>query len=84
MAHPITPNHMKSPELAAAAINASYGRTVVDKWGILDSGLAEKQINAAVTGTKPFRNPGPLNRGILDPSWSPDGLATAMGLTVSR
>ena len=83
MAHPITHIHMKTPYLMAAAINAYYGKTVVDKWGLLDPTLAEKQINAQVGAPHPFRLNGPLDRGINDPHWSPDGLALAMGLAVS-
>lgn len=83
MAHPITTNHMKSPALLADAVNTFYGQIVVDKWGLLDPTLAEKQINAKVGAPVPFRQHGPLDRGITDPHWSPDGLATAMGLTVS-
>ncbi len=82
MAHPITANHMKSPALAAAAVNASYGRVVLDKFSLLDPTLAENQLNAAA-GANNFRKLGPLSRGINDPQWSPDGLAVAMGLTVS-
>jgi hypothetical protein len=83
MAHPITPHIMKNPALLAATINANYGMVVVDKWGMLDPALAERQINAQVGASKPFRHSGPLDRGINDPHWSPDALATAMGLGVS-
>lgn len=82
MAHPVTPNHMKSPTLLAATVNTLYGSTVVDRYGLLDPTLAEKQINAKV-GTKAFRKNGPLDRGITDPKWAPDELAIAMGLVVS-
>lgn len=82
MAHPITPAHMKSPHLMAATVNAAYGHTVLDKWSLLDPGLAERQMNAAA-GVAGFRKNGPLDRGINDPLWSPDGLALALGLVVS-
>jgi hypothetical protein len=73
---------MKSPQVFADAINTSYGRTVLDKWSILDPHLAEKQINAAA-GVAVFHKSGPLDRGITDTHWSPDGIALAMGLFVS-
>jgi hypothetical protein len=74
---------MKTPELLASTVNAAYGKVVVDKWGLLDPLLAERQINAQVGAPFPFRQHGPLDRGITDPHWSPDGLAQAMGLVVS-
>jgi hypothetical protein len=82
MTHPITPVHMKTPALFAQAVNTAYGRVVLDKWSELDPTLAEKQINAAA-GVAVFRKSGPLDRGITDTHWSPDGIALAMGLFVS-
>jgi hypothetical protein len=81
--HLITHIHMKTPHLMASTVNAYYGKVVVDKWGLLDPMLAERQINAQVGSPHPFRKNGPLDRGINDPHGSPDGLALAMGLAVS-
>jgi hypothetical protein len=82
MAHPVTPNHMKSPALLAAAVNTAAGHVVVDRYGLLDPALAEKQLNG-YSGVNAFRKLGPLDRGINDPHWTPDGLAVACGLPVS-
>ena len=74
-------NHtMKSPSHMAQAVNDYYGSTVITKFGVLDPTLAEKQINAAAGATN-FRKTGPLDRGLTDPKWSPDGLSHAMGLS---
>jgi hypothetical protein len=73
---------MKSPTLMAATVNAAYGHTVLDRFSLLDPALAEKQMNVA-SGVTSFRKNGPLDRGITDPHWSPDGLAWALGLIVS-
>jgi hypothetical protein len=83
MAHPVTPNHMKSPALMAATVNTAAGHTVLDnRFSLLDPTLAEKQLNA-FSGVNAFRKTGPLDRGINDPHWTPDGLALACGLIVS-
>jgi hypothetical protein len=74
---------MKNPALLAATVNAFYGTVVVDKYGALDPALAERQLNAKIGASKPFRHSGPLDRGINDPHWSPDDLAIALGLGVS-
>jgi hypothetical protein len=80
--HPITKTHMKSPALLQQTVNAAAGKIVVDNWGLLDPTLAEKQLNA-FSGFKGFRHSGPLDRGINDPSWDPDGFAHACGLSTS-
>ena len=71
---------MKSPAAITAAVNSFYGSTILNKFSELDQALAEKQINAAAAATN-FRHSGPLDRGINDPHWSPDGLSHAMGLS---
>ena len=71
---------MKSPAAITVAVNSFYGSTILNKFSELDQALAEKQINAAAAATN-FRHSGPLDRGINDPHWSPDGLSHAMGLS---
>jgi hypothetical protein len=80
--HPITRDHMKSPVLLQQTVNAAAGKIVVDKWGLLDPTLAEKQLNG-FSGFKGFRASGPLDRGITDPGWTPDQFAHACGLSTS-
>ena len=70
---------MMSPGAVALQVNTVYGTTVIDKFGILDPTRAEKQLNAKL-GTSVFHKNGPLDRGINDPHWTPDGLAAALGI----
>jgi hypothetical protein len=79
MAHPLDPHKAKSPLAIMQAVNAQAGSVILDKWSVLDPTRAEKQLNA-YSGLNAFRKLSPLDRGITDPHWSPDGLAAACGL----
>jgi hypothetical protein len=75
----VTNQSLLSQEMLYAQVNKHYGHGTVTNFGLLDPGLAAKQINAAV-GSKVFHKNGPLDKGIGDPGWSPATLGADRGI----
>jgi len=73
-----TPIQMLSAEFVANAIKQSAGHDVLDKWGMIDSARAERQIEAW-SGQNTFHATGPKDRGLNDPTWAPDAFSAAIG-----
>ncbi len=70
----LTQFSMLDPALEQKQIEAGVGHAVFDIFSALDPLRRQKQIEASKSKTI-FSN----YKGILDPSWSPPGLAAAIG-----